>query len=345
MSEPTRRPGARAGAGGPDPRAAEGLVSHVMMISTSIAAALTGPPAWVRDVCKGSEFSVEAQIACSLAVDCGRAMVTAVAAQRKKTLKDGAEGQGIDPVTATDFANEALVTETLRTQFPDYEIIGEEASSAAGCVPPLDPAIRTWVVDPLDGTQNFCKGLPLSCVSIGLCVDGEPALGCVYDPYRDELFLGVADMGAAYCDGERISADSTCLSLPEAIVGTDLGYERSAEGVARIAAVHAALLEANTFGVRNFGSTVLSVVWVSCGRANGFYSGLATKDCPKPWDWCAAAAIGMCSGVSFRRLGGSREGMDDELPFRFDAPSGLLCASTPELADELLGTLQRGLRK
>ena len=82
-------------------------------------------------------------------------------------------------------------------------------------MPRVDPATRTWVVDPIDGTQNplapnpnptptlpqpqpyprrpppgtqnFVHALPLSCVSIGLCVGGAPTLGVVYDPYRDEL--------------------------------------------------------------------------------------------------------------------------------------------------------------
>jgi len=80
-------------------------------------------------------------------------------------------------------------------------------------------------------------------------------------------------------------------------VCTDLGYERSTAGVARIAAAHAALLEANTFGIRILGSTVLSLTWVACGRLNGFYSGLAVRDCPKTWDWCAAHAIGAAAGV------------------------------------------------
>jgi len=105
--------------------------------------------------------------------------------------------------------------------------------------------------------------LPLSCVSIGLCVGGAPTLGVVYDPYRDELFVGVAadaegsEGGAggaggegvggawAYLNGERIRADGACLRLDKAVVCTDLGYERSAAGVERISTAQAALLRAN----------------------------------------------------------------------------------------------------
>ena len=121
--------------------------------------------------------------------------------------------------------------------------------------------------------------LPLSCVSIGLCVGGAPTLGVVYDPYRDELFVGVAadaegsEGGAggaggaggegvggawAYLNGERIRADGACLRLDKAVVCTDLGYERSAAGVERISNAQAALLRANVFALRTLGSTVRS---------------------------------------------------------------------------------------
>lgn len=76
-------------------------------------------------------------------------------------------------------------------------LIGEESAAAAGAIPALDAAMPTWVVDPIDGTQNFVHGLPLSCVSIGLCVGGRPTLGVVYDPHREELFIGVAEQAAA----------------------------------------------------------------------------------------------------------------------------------------------------
>ena len=67
-----------------------------------------------------------------------------------------------------------------------------------------DPLKKTWIVDPIDGTQNFCSNLPLSCVSIGLAVGGKSELGVVYDPYRDELFVGVASEGKAFVSGERL---------------------------------------------------------------------------------------------------------------------------------------------
>jgi len=289
-----------------------------------------GRHGWVRTA--GSTYTAEVQTAVSLALSCGAAMVTTSASARSATLKDGDDG-GIDPVTQTDVANEQLVTAVLRERYPSHAVVGEESSSVEGRIPEIDPGTPTWVVDPVDGTQNFVHALPLSCVSIGLCINGMPTLGVVYDPYRDELFVGVVGE-AAYLNGERIHADASCVSLDKAVVATDLGYERAPAGVARIAGAHAALLSANIFAIRIFGSTVLSVVWVAAGRANGFYSGLASRDCPKSWDWCAATAIGVAAGIAFRRF-------DSEEPFAFTAPSGLCCACSAQLADALEATLRR----
>lgn len=323
-------------------RRAASSAMHLFLACTAMSAV----PSWVRTVSLGV-YTAEAEVAADLALRCGAAMRSTTAALRTATLKDGEDG-GIDPVTQTDVDNEALVQSGLLARFPHHAVIGEESAAAAGSIPAVDPSTPTWVVDPIDGTQNFVHGLPLSCVSIGLCIGGRPTLGVVYDPYRDELFIGVAEqtpsgteatagpaagLRAAYLNGERIHADKTVKSLEKAIVGTDAGYERTPQGIVRIAAAQSGLLLRNVFAVRILGSSVLSVAYVACGRANAFYSGLAKRDCPKPWDWCAAAAIGEASGVVFRRF-------DSASGFHFEAPTGLCCAGSEELADELEETLR-----
>ena len=116
-------------------------------------------------------------------------------------MKDGKNG--IDPQTATDLANERLVMDRLKAAFPQHGLIGEETVAATGKMPEI-PKGPTWIVDPIDGTQNFCCSLPVAAVSIGLCVGGQPALGVIYDPYRDELFVGLASEGKAFVNGERL---------------------------------------------------------------------------------------------------------------------------------------------
>ncbi|KAL1518747.1 hypothetical protein AB1Y20_003032 [Prymnesium parvum] len=278
---------------------------------------------WVASTDFGA-LSREACVAAAVALRCGEAMRATAGAHA--TLKDGeGERAGIDPVTATDEANEALVYRTLRRAFPSHEVIGEEASAKLGAVPAVPRAVPTWVVDPIDGTQNFVHALPLSVVSIGLCIGGEPTLGVVYDPYLEELFVGVVGKGA-YLNGRKICPDR-CTTLEKAMVLTDVGYERSAQGVARISAALAALLNANTFALRMVGSSVQALTWVAAGRASAFYIGFGKKDCPKPWDWCAACAIGKACGVTFQRL-------DSDAPFDLTS-SSCIVASTPQLAATL----------
>ena len=239
------------------------------------------------------------------------------------SMKDGAGG--IDPQTATDLANERLVMDTLAAEFPSHGLIGEEAAAAAGRVPDVE-ARPTWIVDPIDGTQNFCHALPISCVSIGLCVGGLPSLGVVYDPYRDELFVGIASE-AAYLNGQRLCA-AAAPSLEKALVITDVGYERSEVGARRLGACFEALLQKNVFGLRIVGSTVVALSWLAAGRCSAVYMGVAKKDSPKAWDWAAAWAIGAAAGVTFLRLDAPAT------PFSLSSPSVCAAGST-ELAEEL----------
>ena len=290
---------------------------------------------WVQ-AAQFKTLQAEMETAVSLAVRCGEAMLS-VSAPRGATLKDGTDG-GIDPQTATDVANEQLVMGTLQKEFPSHAVIGEETSAAAGKIPAIDAGTPTWIIDPIDGTQNFCHALPESAVSIGLCVHGTPALGVIYDPFRDELYVGIASEAAAYLNGSplpRVDDDAEVTALDKAMVLTDVGYERSAEGARRLAMCHEALLRSNTFAVRIIGTTVLALAWLAAGRASAVYMGLHKKDCPKAWDWCAANAICTAVGVPFHRL-------QTDAPF--DLTSTNICvARSPALAMTLRSTLRAAL--
>ena len=116
-------------------------------------------------------------------------------------------------------------------------------------------------------------------------------------------------------------------NLDKAMVITDVGYERSAKGARRLAACHGALLHANVFGVRIVGSTVLALAWLASGRASAVYMGLSARDCPKPWDWCAACAIGQACGITYLRIG-------SDTPFDLTSPS-VVAAGSEHLAKAL----------
>jgi myo-inositol-1(or 4)-monophosphatase len=91
-----------------------------------------------------------------------------------------------DLATAIDVLNEDLIARGIRNRFPSHRIIGEE-STGSGPVDPIEPnGENTWIIDPIDGTTNFASGLPLCCVSIGMCVGGVPHMGVAYAPATDE---------------------------------------------------------------------------------------------------------------------------------------------------------------
>lgn len=83
-----------------------------------------------------------------------------------------------------------------------YRHIGEEETSINGTIPELtdDP---TWIIDPIDGTQNFVRYMPVTCISVGMTINKEQVLGIVFNPYLDELFTAIKGEGA-YLNGKRI---------------------------------------------------------------------------------------------------------------------------------------------
>ncbi len=97
-----------------------------------------------------------------------------------------------DPVTTADLAANRVIRETLEKRFPDDAWLSEEDVDN----PERLDKRRVWIVDPLDGTREFIRGIPEFCVSIGLAVDGVAVLGVVYHPLHGELFTAVAGGGA-----------------------------------------------------------------------------------------------------------------------------------------------------
>jgi len=97
-----------------------------------------------------------------------------------------------NPVTTADLMANRTIREILGTRFPDDAWLSEEDADN----PDRLGKRRVWIVDPLDGTREFIRGIPEFCVSIGLAVDGAAVLGVIYHPLHEELFGAVAGGGA-----------------------------------------------------------------------------------------------------------------------------------------------------
>ena len=100
---------------------------------------------------------------------------------------DVREKHDSSPVTDADEAGERIILEMLEAATPDIPIVAEE-KAAAGCMPD-DVGSRFWLVDPLDGTKEFIRGLADFTVNIALVDEGVPAMGVVYAPARGDLYF------------------------------------------------------------------------------------------------------------------------------------------------------------
>jgi len=141
------------------------------------------------------------------------------------------------PVTEADRACERKIVEVLRERFPDYGYCGEELGEEAG------RDSRRWIIDPIDGTKSFVRGIPFFATLIGLEEDGEVIAGVVHAPATGELLYAAKGEGAFDERGQRLHV-SAVDSLREAMVSFGglkifrrLGYwaafERIVDGTAR----------------------------------------------------------------------------------------------------------------
>lgn len=218
-----------------------------------------------------SEYDRERCSAESLARAAGRRI------ERKRRGGFDVEMKGTnDPVTDIDVAIEEFIFGELEALFPDDAIVGEETEETAG------RGERTWLVDPIDGTLNFSRGLPMYCVSIALQVDGHSVVGVIYDPSRDELFSAAEGAGAAL-DGSPLAV-SEVAEIGESLLVT--GFPRSlAEAEVDNIRQFAELTRASR-GVRRLGSAALDLAYVAAGRLDGFWEYYLN-----PWDTAAGYLI------------------------------------------------------
>jgi myo-inositol-1(or 4)-monophosphatase len=203
-----------------------------------------------------------------------------------------------DVVTEVDHLSEALILGAIREAFPGDGILAEESGAhhapgegaSVGAGADLATAAaralasgRTWIVDPLDGTINYANGIPYFCVSVGLVVDGRPAVGAVCDPMRGETFWATADGPAML--GDRTVHASTKELISDYVVSLALGGKAVAT---RARAVRRAVRAS-----RNTGSAALALSYVANGRFDAFLQSGGMS----AWDVAAAGLIAERGGA------------------------------------------------
>jgi myo-inositol-1(or 4)-monophosphatase len=185
-----------------------------------------------------------------------------------------------DYTSEVDAAAEKEIIRELRKAYPDAAILAEESGA-------MGKGKHTFVIDPLDGTSNYLRGLPHFCVSIALVENGEPIAGVVFDPLRNELFTASKGGGAVLNDKKIRVAERK--DLNGALLVTGFPPRERARLAPQLEALRQLLDTAEDF--RRTGSAALDLAYVACGRADAYFeAGI------KPWDIAAGMLLVRESG-------------------------------------------------
>lgn len=195
-----------------------------------------------------------------------------------------------DVVTAADLASEQYITTRLRSAFPADGVVGEEGADLPAS------SGRRWYIDPVDGTLNFSRGLPVWCVSLSLFLHDRPVLGVIRDTLRDETFWAAEGFGAWV--GNRRMTGTRVRAANDALVHVTVDFHRESQkaGLDDLAA-----LAPHVLRTRNVGSAALALAWVAAGRFDGMIHRFA-----HPWDYGAGAVLVRESGGEITDLHGGK---------------------------------------
>ena len=210
-------------------------------------------------------------------------------------------------LTAADLESERLILEILRGEYPEHLMLSEETAST------LDPRSSSlgdrwlWVVDPLDGTHNFSRGIPYFCLNIALCYGGQPLLGLTFDPVREEEFLATRG-GGLTVNGQPARA-STAESLKASVLGLDLGYDdrRAARAISLLQELWLRPSGPGVQSVRIAGSAALGLAYAACGRYDLF-----VHQRLYPWDVAAGIVLVREGGGAIVDRDGGPIGLESE---------------------------------
>ncbi len=224
-----------------------------------------------------SELKKELEIALKAA----RAGAKVVLENFGKSKKSRVKGDSKGLVTATDLAAEKAILDILSAE-SDYAILSEESGSLQKSSGPV------WVVDPLDGTNNFARAIPLFAVSVGLMNGNESLLGVIIDPVNNKEYFATKG-GGAFCNGERIihpKFDTDYIPM----LFLNHGYAE----VDRAKFKELSKLLASDFNTLKLGTTALELCYIASGSVDGF---ICSGD--ELWDFAAGIVIAQEAGCIF----------------------------------------------
>ncbi|MBO2449725.1 inositol monophosphatase [Actinomadura barringtoniae] len=229
-----------------------------------------------------------------------------------------------DVVTDLDLASETLILDRIGAAFPGHRIVSEEAGTVGGAT-----ADATWLVDPLDGTNNVAIGMPVCAVGLALCVGQTPVLGVVHEPVTGRTWSATRGEGTLGPDGEALRlppaprpgrADKPVLAW---IQGHGVGPDDPVVIPLKL------MLEARSARVIQLWAPLVGWAMLARGDIDGIVGYR-----PELVDLPAGVLIAEEAGAELRRLDGRPYDPSIDLPA---AERGLV-AARPDLLDSLLET-------
>ncbi|MGM0437041.1 MAG: inositol monophosphatase family protein [Bacillota bacterium] len=221
------------------------------------------------------------------------------------------KSSNVDLVTEIDKLSEKKIIKKIESKFPDHSILAEEGGSVSKDSP------YTWIIDPLDGTNNYANGYPLYCVSIALEYKNGIVLGVVFVPELDQLFWAIKDNGA-YLNGKRLKVSKKD-ALDQSLLATGFPYDKLTSKYNNMAHFQKMVMKAR--GIRRSGSAAFDLSSVAVGSIDGFWEFKL-----KPWDVAAAK-------IFIKEAGGK------VVEENWDGVS-LIVAGNPKICDEIYKTLK-----
>ena len=225
-----------------------------------------------------------------------------------------------DLITEWDLRSEELIREVLERHAPGIPVLGEESGQGAGT-----GALR-WLVDPIDGTVNFCHGLPLWSISIALEDPSGVCVGVVAAPVLGWWFEAAHGGGARDGDGAALAV-STIARVDRALLGTGFPYDRATHPINNFAEWEH--LQRRAGACRRLGCASLDLCLVARGWLDGYWERRL-----RPWDVAAGALI-------VREAGGNVTNTTGE---PFDPHAGEVVATNGAIHDELISELSAVVR-
>lgn len=227
-----------------------------------------------------------------------------------------------DFVTEVDKAAEDEIRYHLTKAYPDHAILGEEGGLIGS-----EDAEYQWILDPLDGTTNFVRGIPHFCVSIGCLYKGQLEHAVILDPIRREEFTASRGHGAFLNDRRmRVSNRS---SLDGALLGTGIPYKNRREECIPNYMNSLQAVSEQTAGIRRGGASALDLAYVAAGRLDGFWEIGLNK-----WDIAAGILLIREAGGLVADFNGGNDFME----------TGNIVAGNPKCLKALLQTVQPHLK-